>query len=408
MKNLDVLQQKKAEIQNKMVEAIKNDDTQAFSEAFEEFTNTLQEAVLAEAKGLVETVDNQILAGRGVRVLTSEEKKYYEKVIEAMKSPNPQQALGNFGNVLPKTVIDAVFEDITEQHPLLSAINFQNAEALTEYLYSTMDGRFKAVWGKLDGEIVKELAAQFHKITFGQNKLSAFIPVSKAMLDLGPEWLDRYVRVILFEAIANGLEDGSINGRGVAEGDPVNPIYEPIGMMKDLDNYNQNTGYVDKETIAIEEFSPEEYGELIALLATNRNGLNRPVNEVLLVCNPVDYYKKVMPAAMYQQPDGTWVSRFPFPTRVIQSAWVAQGKAVLGIGDKYLAVLGTGRDGRIEYSDEYRFLEDERMYLIKLYGYGRPIDNNCFLVLDITNLKRYTPTVKTISEVPEVPEVPEV
>jgi len=75
---------------------------------------------------------------------------------------------------------------------------------------------------------------------------------------------------------------------------------------------------------------------------------------------------------------------------------------VLGIGDKYLAVLGTGRDGRIEYSDEYKFLEDERMYLIKLYGYGRPIDNNCFLVLDITNLKRYTPTVKTIPEVPEV------
>lgn len=168
MKNFDVLQQKKAEIQNKMAEAIKNDDTEAFAQAFDEFTNLLQEAVLAEAKGLVQAADNQILAGRGVRVLTSEERQYYEKVIEAMKSNNPKQALSGFGDVLPKTVIDAVFEDITENHPLLDAINFQNAEALTEYLYSSMDGRFKAIWGKLCSTITRELSAQFHKLSFGQ------------------------------------------------------------------------------------------------------------------------------------------------------------------------------------------------------------------------------------------------
>ena len=173
MKNLDVLQQQKAEIQNKMAEAIKNDDTQAFAQAFDEFTEILQEAVLAEAKGLVQSADNTILAGRGVRVLTSEERQYYEKTIEAMKSSTPKQALSGYDNVLPKTVINAVFEDITENHPLLDAINFQNAEALTEYLYSSMDGRFKAIWGKLCSTITKELNAQFHKLSFGQNKLSA-------------------------------------------------------------------------------------------------------------------------------------------------------------------------------------------------------------------------------------------
>ena len=59
--------------------------------------------------------DNNIL-GRGVRVLTRK-RQYYEKVIEAMKSNNPKQALSGFGDVLPKTVIDAVFEDITESSP---------------------------------------------------------------------------------------------------------------------------------------------------------------------------------------------------------------------------------------------------------------------------------------------------
>jgi len=397
MKNLDVLQQKKAEIQNKMAEAIKNDDTEAFAQAFDEFTNLLQEAVLAEAKGLVQASDNQILAGRGVRVLTSEERQYYEKVIEAMKSNNPKQALSGFGDVLPKTVIDAVFEDITENHPLLDAINFQNAEALTEYLYSSMNGRFKAIWGKLCSTITKDLSAQFHKLSFGQNKLSAFVPVCKAMLDLGPEWLDRYVRTILYEAIANGLEDGIINGRGVAEGaaDPNNYIYEPIGMIRDLTNFNVATGYAAKAAIPVSDFSPENYGGLISQLAVGPNGLNRVITEVLLIVNPVDYLTKIFPATTYQTPQGGFVKDiFPFPTKVVQSAYVTQGKAILGIAKRYLAVLGTGKDGRIEYSDEYKFLEDERYYLIKLYGTGRPLDNTSFLYLDISNIKAVVPIVR--------------
>jgi len=405
MKNLDLFQQKKAEIANKLRESMENNDEKAFAEAFEEYTNILQEAVLAEAKGLVQAADNQILAGRGVRVLTSEEKQYYEKVIEAMKSNNPKQTLSGYDAVLPKTVIDAVFEDITESHPLLNVINFKNADALVEYLYSTMDGRFKAIWGKLCDEITKQLSAQFNKINFGQNKLSAFIPICKAMLDLGPTWLDRYVRTILFEAIANGLEDGIINGRGTAEGNQMNPIYEPIGMIKDLDNFNVNTGYADKQTIAVEDFSPENYGELISQLAVGRNGLNRVVTEVLLVVNPVDYLTKVFPATTYQTPQGTFVKDiFPFPTNVVQSAYVQQNKAILGIANRYFAVLGTGKDGRIEYSDEYKFLEDERVYLIKLYGTGRPLDNNSFLYLDISNVKRFVPTVKTIDVTPQEQE----
>ncbi len=49
--------------------------------------------------------------------------------------------------------------------------------------------------------------------------------------------------------------------------------------------------------------------------------------------------------------------------------------------------LGTGKGGRIEYSDEYHFLEDERMYLTKLYGDGKPLDSSSFIRLDISNLK---------------------
>jgi len=401
VKNLDLLKQQKAEFAAKMKEAVQNNNEEAFAEAFVEFSNAVQEAVIAEAKGLVQATDAQILAGRGVRVLTSKETEYYQKLIEAMKSNNPQQTLSNMNLVLPETVINTVFDDLTEEHPLLSRIRFDNAGALIKWIFSTMQGRFLAWWGPLCDEIKKQLAAQFQALNLEQTKLSAFLPICKAMLDLGPAWLDRYIRTILSEAIANGVEDGIINGRGVAE---AGNIYEPIGMIRDLSQpIDPTQGYAPKQPVAVTNFAPAAYGALVAQLAVSNNGLYRPVNNLLLIVNPVDYLTKVMPATIYQRPDGTWARDIlPLPTDIIQSAWVEQGKAILGLGRRYIMALGTGRDGRIEYSDEYRFLEDERVYLIKLYGTGRPMDNNSFIVLNISDLQPTIPRVKVdnISEFP--------
>ena len=101
MKNPDALNQKKAEIMVKMNQAIKDGNEDGFSQAFTEYTDMLQEAVMAEAQGMVQAADNTVLAGRGVRSLTSQETKYYEKVIEGMRSSNPQQALTLIDETLP-------------------------------------------------------------------------------------------------------------------------------------------------------------------------------------------------------------------------------------------------------------------------------------------------------------------
>ena len=50
------------------------------------------------------------------------------------------------------------------------------------------------------------------------------------------------------------------------------------------------------------EISPDTYGGILASLAVGPNGLYRNVNEVLFICNPVDYYTKVTPAIMREQP----------------------------------------------------------------------------------------------------------
>lgn len=401
MTNMDELVKQKAEIVAKINQAVKDGNEEAFSEAFLEYTEVLQDAVLAEARGMVQSADNQVLAGRGIRALTSEETKYYQKIIEAMKSSNPKQTLSGFDNVLPETIINAVFEDITEEHPLLSLINFQNTAALIKYLYSVSDGRNLAYWGALCSTITATVNAEFKLLNLEQTKLSAYVPVCKAMLDLGPAWLDRYVRTILAEAIANGLEDGIINGRGMAEdgGGGALAIYEPIGMIRNLAGASvPGVGYAEKAAVPIADFLPETYLPIISNLTVGPSSLNRRVTEVLLVVNPVDYLTKIAPATIYRKPDGSYVlDIFPFPTRVVQSAYVAQGKAVLGLPKRYLMAMGTGKGGRIEYSDEYHFLEDERIYLIKFYGTGRPLDNNSFIVLDISNVKPIAPAVRVIS-----------
>lgn len=385
MKNLDTLKQEKTAIFQKINDAVKADDEAAFAAAFTEYTDMLQEAVMAEARGLVQAADNSILQGRGVRALTSQETKYYEKIIDAMKSKNPQQSLTLIDEALPTTVIDAIMEDITEAHPLLAEINFQNTGILTEILVSSLDGRFTAVWGKLCDEIVTEITSGMQVIDLEQNKLSAFIPICKAMLEIGPAWIDRYVREILMESIANGLEAAIIDGTGVDM---------PVGMTKDPNGvFHPQNGYADLVPVALNSITPATYGALIAALAVGPNLLYRNVTEVLFICNPVDYYLKVMPAVMIQHPDGTWVSRFPFPTKVIQSVHVTQNQAILGIGKRYFFGLGTGKGGKIEYSDHYHFLEDERVYLTKLYGDGRPLDSTSFKVLDITNLVPVVPDV---------------
>ena len=49
----------------------------------------------------------------------------------------------------------------------------------------------------------------------------------------------------------------------------------PLALIKDPENFVVDTGYQDKNAIPISDFSPENYGGLIAQLAVTRNGLYR-------------------------------------------------------------------------------------------------------------------------------------
>lgn len=373
-----------------LTQAAGSDDSDAFKQATIEFASVIEQEVLAqyrqEQDARAQEKDSAVLLARGHRQLTTEETKFYQAWISAAKSQDPKQAITGLDAVMPETIINDVFKDLTTDHPLLDLIDFQNTGAVTQWIINK-NPRQLATWSKLCAAIVTELTSEIESVNLTLNKLSAFMPICKAMLDLGPEWLDVYVRRVLEEAIYLGLEEGIVNGNG---------LLQPIGMNRDVGgSLNPTTGLPEKTPIVFTSFNAVAYGQLLAKLATNENGTSRKFDRVFLIVNPTDYFNIIFPATTVRTTDGSYNANvFPFPTTVIQSTAVASGKAIIGLPDRYFMGIGTGKSGKIEYSDEYRFLEDERVYLTKLYGHGQPKDNNAFQVLDITNL---VPEVLTVN-----------
>lgn len=366
--------------QQKMMEALKANDSEAYVQAMEEMMEDVAKQTAATFEQMQDERDIAVLQSRGIRQLTGEETKYYQALAEAMRDANPKQALTNVKVTMPETVLTSVFEDLQTNHPLLSRIKFMPTGGAVKMLMSTGETQ-QAQWGELCDKVVKEILAGFKEVDTGLLKLSAFLPVCKALLDLGPAWLDSFIRQVLYEALANGLEYGIINGDGNKK---------PIGMDRKVGKDVSVTGgvYPQKAAVKVTDLDPVTIGNLLAVMAKDEDGKHRVVKDVILIVNPVDYFSKVMPATTVMAPDGTYRNDvMPYPMTIIQSAAVTEGEAIIGIAYKYFAAAGMGKDGRIEYSDHYQFIEDNRVYLIKLYANGFPMDNNAFQRLDISELK---------------------
>ena len=59
----------------------------------------------------------------------------------------------------------------------------------------------------------------------------------------------------------------------------------------------------------------------------------------------------------------------------------------MAVGEAKNYFMGIGSELKIEHSDEYRFLEDQRTYIAKQYANGQPRKDEDFIVFDIKNTK---------------------
>ena len=382
-----------------ITEAMRSGDEAKIQSAWENFHQSITDQIRADFEAVQQSNDAAVLAQRGYRALTSRETNWYTKVIDALKTNSPKQAFADIiGNedaegMMPETIIEDVYKDLTQEYPILNAINFQYVSNLTKWVMNDHTVQ-KAAWGAINEEIVKEITSAFKVVDVNQSKLSAYAAIERDMLDLGPTFLDGYIRTVLKEAMAGGLEDGVINGNG---------LNAPIGMTKDIHDgvsVNQSTGYPDKTAKAVTELNAQTYGELLAVLAETENGRPRKFDRVGLAVNNATYFSKVLPATKVQGMDGQYESFLNsiFPTDIYICNSVADDKAVLFLPHEYYLFMGGPRQGQIEISDEYKFLEDMRYFKIKQYGAGRAFDDTCCMVLDISDLQPAVVTVKQLVE----------
>ena len=379
--------------------------------AFEQFAQAIAATVQADFESA--NGDRNILAQRGFRQLTAEENKYYQALIEAGKSKNPVQTYAGLlsDKVMPTTIIEDVYKDLLAEHPLLAKINFQSVQYMTRWILNDHSVQ-TAAWGAVNSQIAQQITSAFRTVEITQCKLSAYAVIEKDMLDLGPAFLDNYIRTFLKEALAVALEDAIVTGNG---------LNMPIGLDRDIHqgvSVSSSTGYPQKTAVALTSFMPKEYGAVLAELCetevyytadatgvitpastaansdgspksgyTKHGGAMRSFDEVTLICNMKDYLSKVMPATTVLNAAGSFTNNiFPFPTDVVRSNRVPAGKAILCLPEEYFFGIGSSKEGTLEYSDDYHFLEDQRVFKIKMHGYGKAWDNTVAILLDISNL----------------------
>lgn len=382
------------DVMREMVQAINSEDQDKASRLYEESMQLMKAQVRDELRQeRAEETDAAIMEARGFRRLTSAEQKFYTEFGQALSAKNAQQALANLKASMPETIINKVSEDLRTDHPLLKAITFIPTGANIKTIVNT-NGRQTAAWGELCDEIVKELAGGFKVVSSSLYKLSAFLPVCKQGFIFTTGWLDAYVRATLYEAAANGLEDKIVDGTGKDE---------PIGMTREV---GPGVTVVDgvyprKAKIKVQDLDIQTMGNLVAMVAKDENGKTRKVRGLLIVCNEIDYYKRVLPAIMILNPDGSYRNALPYPVTIIAvCGGLEEGEAVFGLGYRYFAAIGQDKEGQIDYSDHAWFLKDMRLYIIKLFANGFPLDNNAFLLLDISELQRIRYTVQISENTP--------
>lgn len=377
IKNLDrsVIENKESQITN-VKEALETGDAQAVAERIvtnmennmQHFQNMMNGIIDEAQQAKNENWDAQVLASRGVRTLTNEEKKFYNAAIEV-------SSFSETHKLMPPTIFERVFEELEKEHPLLSLVNFQTVGATTQWVVRK-EGAASAFWGDVCDEIKEMIDEGFETIEQGMYKLSGFLVVCKAMFELGPEWLDKYVRAFMKEVVAEELERVIVMGTGKKQ---------PIGMIKDLKGAVTDGIYPDKKKVVLTDFTPATIGKEI-LAPTTKGGTKRYTG-VTLIVNPLDYATKFFPIGAKRKDDGTWTyDNFGVPgLTMIQSPAVPLDTMISGKTKDYF--MGVASEQRLESDDSIRLIQDQRLYLIRQLANGRPLDHDSFTVFDIKALE---------------------
>lgn len=343
---------------------------EAYNKYMSAYTEDLSASILAEARQEVanSTLDGEIALKRGLNVLNSKERQFFTNLVEDEANYDSFKE----ERLLPETTVLRIFEDIKRERPLLSKINFKVAGLRTRIIVGKPEGA--AVWGEIFGKIQGQILANFTEYSFSQNKLTAFAIVPKDLLEFGPEWVERYVREQLAEAIAIKIEEGVVLGKGSGAN-------QPFGLNQKItkDENGAITGTEEKTpagslTFADDKTTVTELATLATKLSFDEK--NKPLNvlgSITLAVHPAAVFF-VQAQYTMRNTNGEWVTSLPYQIDVVPSEFVPYGQAIAFVGRRYHAVQ-TGAVSIKSY-DQTLALEDCDVFIAKQFAHGLPEDNN--------------------------------
>lgn len=373
LKNLDLQTPSMAEAREKLFAALRTDDAEEQKEAMNTFMIGLEASVNDQVKGYIAQhqdamYDEAVLAERGLRrKLTSTERKFFAEAVE-------KQKIGGLDERFPETIIEDIYHNLTQEHPIISLVDVQEGTVKTKFVYGDSTKK-RAFWGNIPSDIKQILLDAFNELDISASKLSGFIAIPKGYYELGPSWLANYVIVFLQEVMAASLEEAIVNGDGKGQ---------PLGMMRKLSG---DTGgvYPEKTPIVLADLKPKSLASIRAALAKAKtdNGV------VSVLVNSTDYWSKLFPNLAYQTQAGVWVTtQLPTGDQIITSHAVPDNRMIFGVLSNYLLV--TASSVEITEYKETLAIEDMDLHIAKFFGKGIAKNENAFFVADISTMEGAT------------------
>ncbi|EAC3889711.1 phage major capsid protein [Listeria monocytogenes] len=363
------------------VNAVKNEETQEIqNKAYVEMVDAMAADIMDQAKKEArQEADQYISASRTDKNITNEEIKFFNDINKEVGYKEE--------TLLPQTVVDEIFEDLTTEHPFLASIGMRTTGLRTKFLKSETSGL--AVWGKIFGEIKGQLDATFSEEESIQNKLTAFVVVPKDLENFGPVWVKRFVVTQIEEAFAVALESAFIIGDGKDK---------PVGLTRKV---GKGTNVVDGVypekvasgtlTFASSKVTVNELTDVYKYHSVKENG--KPLNvagEVTLLVNPTDAWE-VKKQYTSLNANGVYVTALPYNLNIIESLFVPEKKAISYVAKRYDALVGGALN--ISTFDQTLAFEDLNLYAAKQFAYGKAKDEKAAAV--------WTLNIKPTDQTPE-------
>ncbi|EAC6057273.1 phage major capsid protein [Listeria monocytogenes] len=363
------------------VNAVKNEETQEIqNKAYVEMVDAMAADIMDQAKKEArQEADQYISASRTDKNITNEEIKFFNDINKEVGYKEE--------TLLPQTVVDEIFEDLTTEHPFLASIGMRTTGLRTKFLKSETSGL--AVWGKIFGEIKGQLDATFSEEESIQNKLTAFVVVPKDLENFGPVWVKRFVVTQIEEAFAVALESAFIVGDGKDK---------PVGLTRKV---GKGTNVVDGVypekvasgtlTFASSKVTVNELTDVYKYHSVKENG--KPLNvagEVTLLVNPTDAWD-VKKQYTSLNANGVYVTALPYNLNIIESLFVPEKKAISYVAKRYDALIGGALN--ISTFDQTLAFEDLNLYAAKQFAYGKAKDEKAAAV--------WTLNIKPTDQTPE-------